>query len=85
MVAAEAELQKATQLLQSKARAKMLEDEETKALMQDWGLNDNAFDRPQPTPDNSLAIVPVSPAPISKNGLYSRGGGSRGSFVPGRA
>lgn len=80
MVAAEAELQKATQLLQSKARAKMLEDEETKALMQDWGLNDNAFDRPQPTPDNSLAIVPVSPAPISKNGLYSRGGGSRGSL-----
>lgn len=72
--AAEAELEKATQILQSKARAKLLEDEETKALMQQWGLNDTAFEEvdvaaaadPSPlAPDASdltMAIVPAGAA-----------------------
>lgn len=71
--AAEAELEKATQILQSKARAKLLEDEETKALMQAWGLNDRAFEAAEPEPesaaDMSMAIVPVAPAPPLGNGL----------------
>ncbi|XP_024373329.1 uncharacterized protein [Physcomitrium patens] len=85
MEIAEAELQKETQLLQSKARAKLLEDEETKFLMQEWGLNDNAFDRPEVTQDDSLAIVPVLPVPPSWNMLHSHGGGSFPHFEGGGA
>jgi len=81
MEAAEAELQKATQILQSRARAKRLEDEETKALMQEWSLNDKAFD-PLPAPD--LAIVDPPPASASGLGpvLHMRNGGSLRSMSP---
>lgn len=43
MEAAESELQRATQSMRSRTRAKMLEDAETEALMQEWGLNEKAF------------------------------------------
>ncbi|KAH8959462.1 hypothetical protein BDL97_06G078500 [Sphagnum fallax] len=39
MEAAELELQKAIQMMRSKTRARALEDEETEALMNEWGLN----------------------------------------------
>ena len=89
--AAEAELEKATQIMQSKARAKLLEDEETKALMQEWGLNDRAFedDAAETVNDLSMAIVPVaalSPPPPLGNGLGPvlrlRDGGSVRSMSP---
>lgn len=83
MVAAEAELQKATQVLQSRARAKSLEDEETKALMQEWSLNDKAFEAPRPVPSPDLAIE--APPPLA-NGLgpvlHMRNGGSLRSMSP---
>ncbi|MCO5580980.1 hypothetical protein L7F22_034855 [Adiantum nelumboides] len=44
--AAELEMRKAAQSLQSKERAKMLEDAETEALMREWGLSDKVFERP---------------------------------------
>lgn len=40
---AESELQKAAQTMRSKTRAKMLEDAETEALMQEWGMDERAF------------------------------------------
>eukprot|EP00250_Pteridium_aquilinum_P002267 c12464_g1_i1 orf=170-3163(+) len=43
MEAAELELQKAAQSARSKSRAKELEDEETQALMQRWGLSETSF------------------------------------------
>ncbi|KAJ7550788.1 hypothetical protein O6H91_07G118300 [Diphasiastrum complanatum] len=43
MDAAESELKKAAQTMRSKARAKMLEDAEAEALMQEWGLDERAF------------------------------------------
>ncbi|XP_042488478.1 protein PLASTID MOVEMENT IMPAIRED 1-RELATED 1-like [Macadamia integrifolia] len=43
--AAEAEHQIATQAINSKTRAKMLEDMETEALMREWGLNEKAFQK----------------------------------------
>ncbi|KAJ7517554.1 hypothetical protein O6H91_21G029200 [Diphasiastrum complanatum] len=43
MDAAETELRKASQKMRSKARAKMLEDAETEALMHEWGLDEKAF------------------------------------------
>lgn len=90
--AAEAELEKATQILQSKARAKLLEDEETKALMQQWGLNDRAFEAVEEVEESSasgsdlsMAIVPVVVAPLG-NGLGPvmrfRDGGSVRSMSP---
>lgn len=95
--AAEAELEKATQILQSKARAKLLEDEETKALMQEWGLNDRAFEAVEEVDESSsssgdlsMAIVPVvvgatPPLPLG-NGLGAvmrfRDGGSVRSMSP---
>lgn len=39
----ESELQKAAQTMRSKTRAKMLEDAETEALMQEWGMDERAF------------------------------------------
>uniref|UniRef100_A0A0C9QRD3 TSA: Wollemia nobilis Ref_Wollemi_Transcript_12897_4606 transcribed RNA sequence n=1 Tax=Wollemia nobilis TaxID=56998 RepID=A0A0C9QRD3_9CONI len=48
--AAENELQKAAQTIRSKTRAKILEDAETEALMQEWGMNERAF---QNSPPNS--------------------------------
>lgn len=46
--AAESELQKATQTMRSKTRAKMLEDAETEALMQEWGMDERAFQNSPP-------------------------------------
>ncbi|XP_042499338.1 protein PLASTID MOVEMENT IMPAIRED 1-RELATED 1-like [Macadamia integrifolia] len=46
--AAEAEHQIATQAINSKNRAKMLEDMETEALMREWGLNEEAFQSSPP-------------------------------------
>uniref|UniRef100_A0A1D1YUR8 Uncharacterized protein ygaU n=1 Tax=Anthurium amnicola TaxID=1678845 RepID=A0A1D1YUR8_9ARAE len=46
--AAETEHQKATQVLKSKTRAKMLEDAEAEALMREWGLNEKAFQNSPP-------------------------------------
>ncbi|KAL6007216.1 hypothetical protein ACLOJK_032712 [Asimina triloba] len=46
--AAETEHEKAAQAMKSKTRAKMLEDAETEALMQQWGLNEKAFQRSPP-------------------------------------
>ncbi|XP_010936776.1 protein PLASTID MOVEMENT IMPAIRED 1-RELATED 1 [Elaeis guineensis] len=40
---AETELQKATQVVNSKSRVEMLEDAETEALMRQWGLDEKVF------------------------------------------
>ncbi|PIA27760.1 hypothetical protein AQUCO_07600134v1 [Aquilegia coerulea] len=45
---AEAEHQRAAEMMSSKARAKMLEDLETEALMREWGLNEKAFQNSPP-------------------------------------
>ncbi|KAF5191974.1 Plastid movement impaired 1-related [Thalictrum thalictroides] len=45
---AETEHQRAAEMMKSKARAKMLEDLETEALMQEWGLNEKAFQNSPP-------------------------------------
>lgn len=45
---AESELQKAEQTMRSKTRAKILEDAETEALMQEWGMNERAFQNSPP-------------------------------------
>lgn len=85
---AEAELQIAMQTLQSRARAKLLEDEETKSLMQEWGLSDRAFAAAQPPPssNSALAMVPLLPGPPLGNGLgpvlHMRDGGSLRSMSP---
>ncbi|KAK9129460.1 hypothetical protein Sjap_009947 [Stephania japonica] len=48
--AAEAEHKKLSQFMESKTRAKMLENLETEELMREWGLNEKAF---QSSPPNS--------------------------------
>ncbi|KAH7286693.1 hypothetical protein KP509_32G018400 [Ceratopteris richardii] len=60
--AAESEMQRATQNMQSKSRAKMLEDAETEALMQEWGLNERAFESSPPRPTK----MPQEPPPLGK-------------------
>lgn len=63
MEIAEAELQKATQAMRSRIRAKLLEDEETKALMEEWGLDDEVFvDNPL-----QLALVPYDSSTVPMN------------------
>lgn len=63
---AEAEFQKATQAVRSRTRAKLLENEETKALMEEWGLDDEVFIenplQPALVPHDS-STVSVNPAP----------------------
>lgn len=54
--AAENELQKATQSLESKRRAALLEDEETEALMHEWGLNEDVFQNSPPKSDNPAGL-----------------------------
>ncbi|KAJ4930488.1 hypothetical protein NE237_000099 [Protea cynaroides] len=49
--AAEAEHQMATQAVDTKTRAKILEDRETEALMKEWGLNEKDF---QSSPPDSV-------------------------------
>lgn len=51
MDAAKLEMQKVEQVIRSKARAKILEDAETQALMQEWGLNEKAFKCSPPKTD----------------------------------
>ncbi|GLJ44015.1 hypothetical protein SUGI_0917590 [Cryptomeria japonica] len=46
--AAETELQKAAQTIRSKTRAKILEDAETEALMQEWGMDEKFFQNSPP-------------------------------------
>lgn len=45
---AETELEKATQVVSSRLKAKMLEDAETEALMRQWGLDEKVFQCSQP-------------------------------------
>lgn len=73
MEAAESELQKATQTMRSRNRAKMLEDEETEALMQEWGLNKKVFEasprRASAVDDtgNPYAMVMADPPSLGKS------------------
>ncbi|EFJ19953.1 hypothetical protein SELMODRAFT_444108 [Selaginella moellendorffii] len=65
MDAAESELQKATQAFRSKARAKMLEDAEAEALLQEWGLDEKIFHGSPPSssslnPEELQSLVPRS-------------------------
>ncbi|KAJ7542290.1 hypothetical protein O6H91_10G099700 [Diphasiastrum complanatum] len=80
MDAAESELQKAAQTMLSKARAKMLEDAETEALMQEWGLHEKVFESSPPNDTNHFAFGNPSEelmeAPSLAHGL--------GSVVPTR-
>lgn len=81
MEAAESELQRATQSMRSKSRAKMLEDEETEALMQEWGLNEKAFVSPQPKP----TIRQQEPPPLGRGlggSVSLKDGGSLRSMNP---
>jgi hypothetical protein len=91
MEAAESELQKATQTMRSKTRAKMLEDEETEALMQEWGFNKKVFEGSphkssyKDDTGNPYAMVSFEPPPLGF-GLGStvpvRDGGSLMSMNP---
>ncbi|CAM6119354.1 unnamed protein product [Calypogeia fissa] len=93
MEAAESELQKATQTMRSKTRAKMLEDAETEALMQEWGLNERAFEnsppkQPPPFVDvigSQISKVPTEP-PVLAQGVgpvvQTKDGGMLRSMTP---
>ncbi|KAI5066072.1 hypothetical protein GOP47_0018696 [Adiantum capillus-veneris] len=81
MEAAESELQRATQNMQSKSRAKMLEDAETEALMQEWGLNERAFVSSPP----KATIRQQEPPPLGKGlgaSVPLKDGGSLRSMNP---
>ncbi|KAG6548173.1 hypothetical protein Mapa_010224 [Marchantia paleacea] len=94
MEAAESELQKATQTMRSKTRAKMLEDAETEALMQEWGLNERAFQSSPPKPaqgfldpiDSQLANrIPSEPPALAQGVgpvLQTKDGGMLRSLNP---
>eukprot|EP01018_Ginkgo_biloba_P031522 Gb_36372 [translate_table: standard] len=71
--AAESELQKATQAMRSKTRAKILEDAEAEALMQKWGLNEKAFQNSPPdssggfgSPINLPLPGPIEQPPLAE-------------------
>lgn len=91
MEAAESELQKATQTMRSKNRAKMLEDAETEALMLEWGLNKKVFEGSPPHGPilndygNPYAMI-VADAPALGAGVgpvvQTRDGGSLRSMSP---
>lgn len=90
MEAAESELQKATQSMRSKNRAKMLEDAETEALMQEWGLNKKVFEaspRSSHADDTGspYAMVSCDPPPLGfglGSEVPTRDGGSLRSMNP---
>ncbi|KAL2643013.1 hypothetical protein R1flu_010600 [Riccia fluitans] len=94
MEAAESELQKATQTMRSKTRAKMLEDAETEALMQEWGLNEQAFQSSPPKPAQGFldvmnsqvsSRVPLEPPPLAQgvgSVLQTKDGGMLRSLNP---
>ncbi|KAH7279944.1 hypothetical protein KP509_37G044700 [Ceratopteris richardii] len=81
--AAESELEKAVQNARSKTRAQELEDEETQALMQKWGLNENAIRNSPPKPVFGPHLRP--PPPLAKglgSVLHLEDGGSLRSMSP---
>ncbi|KAL3696349.1 hypothetical protein R1sor_010425 [Riccia sorocarpa] len=94
MEAAESELQKATQTMRSKTRAKMLEDAETEALMQEWGLNEQAFQSSPPKPAQGFldimnsqmsSRIPLEPPPLAQgigSVLQTKDGGMLRSVNP---
>lgn len=91
MEAAESELQKATQTMQSKNRAKLLEDAETEALMEEWGLSKSIFEEEPPRSswlcdyEKPYALA-VADAPFLGEGMgpvvETRDGGSLRSMSP---
>ncbi|CAK9259447.1 unnamed protein product [Sphagnum jensenii] len=94
MEAAESELQKATQSVLSKSRGKLLEDAETEALMQEWGLNKKVFEGSppkQPTVSeeygNDLYALTMAESPALGKDVgpivHIRDGGSLRSMSPG--
>ncbi|CAK9199161.1 unnamed protein product [Sphagnum troendelagicum] len=94
MEAAESELQKATQSMLSKSRGKLLEDAETEALMQEWGLNKKVFEGSppkQPTVSeeysNDLYALTMAESPALGKDVgpivHIRDGGSLRSMSPG--
>lgn len=81
MEAAKSELQRATQSMRSKTRAKMLEDAETEALMKEWGLNEKAFVSSPPKP----TFRQQEPPPLGKGlgvSVPLKDGGSLRSMNP---
>eukprot|EP01018_Ginkgo_biloba_P040106 Gb_12622 [translate_table: standard] len=90
MDAAELEIQKAEQALRSKARAKILEDAETKALMQEWGLNEKVFEFSPPKSTHLSGIsssmqTVMSPPPLAEgmgSMVQTRDGGYVRSMDP---
>eukprot|EP00249_Psilotum_nudum_P018713 c26929_g1_i2 orf=651-4022(-) len=92
MEVAESELQKAKQAMHSKTRATMLEDAETQALMQQWGLSEKAFQSspPKSAPGfchpmrSSLVHMPQPPplAPGLGSVIAMRDGGTLRSMSP---
>ena len=91
MEAAELELQKATEFFRNKTRAKMLEDVESEALMQELRLDAEVFKRSpphRPLDNNNYgsALVPASMAPSLGTGLGAalqvRDGSSLRSMSP---
>ncbi len=91
MEAAESELQKATQTMQSKNRAMLLEDAETEALMQEWGLSKSVFEEEPPSASwlhdyENLYGLAVADAPALGEGMgpvvETRDGGSLRSMNP---
>ncbi|CAM6021551.1 unnamed protein product [Sphagnum balticum] len=91
MEAAESELQKATQTMQSKNRAMLLEDAETEALMQEWGLSKSVFEEESPRASwlhdyENLYGLAVADAPALGEGMgpvvETRDGGSLRSMNP---
>lgn len=70
---AETGLEKTAQGVDSKSRAKMLEDAETEALMREWGLNEKAFQNSPPgsrggfgSPINLPPEVPLDLPPLGE-------------------
>ncbi|CAK9200247.1 unnamed protein product [Sphagnum troendelagicum] len=89
--AAESELQKATQTMQSKNRAKLLEDAETEALMEEWGLSKSIFEEEPPRSSwlcdyEKPYDLAVADAPFLGEGMgpvvETRDGGSLRSMSP---
>jgi hypothetical protein len=81
MELAESELEWATQHMKSKTRAKLLEDAEAEALMQKWGLNEEAFTSSPPKPKAKQQ----DPPPLGKGlgaSVPLKDGGSLRSMDP---
>ncbi|KAJ0985503.1 hypothetical protein J5N97_003859 [Dioscorea zingiberensis] len=89
---AETELQKATQEMDSKSRAKIMEDAETEALMRVWGLDEKAFQYSPPgsrsgfgSPIHLPPEVPIELPPLGEDlgpFLQTKDGGFLRSMSP---